>query len=57
VAVGQQANLPKPSFVQLDNTHTLVRERFVKYLGALDRATRREVGRRLVLALGLEDVL
>jgi hypothetical protein len=25
VAIGQQANLPKPSFVQLDNIHTLAR--------------------------------
>jgi mRNA-degrading endonuclease toxin of MazEF toxin-antitoxin module len=57
VAIGQQANLPKPSFVELDNIHTVAKERFVKYLGALDRATMREVGRRLVLALGLEDVL
>ena len=43
VGDGQQANLPKPSFVQLDNMQTVARERFVKYLGALDRATMREL--------------
>ena len=41
--------------MQLDNIHTIARERFVKYLGALDGATMRDVNRRLVLALGLED--
>jgi mRNA-degrading endonuclease toxin of MazEF toxin-antitoxin module len=56
-AIGQQANLPKPSFVQLDNIHTVAKARFVKYLGALDRSTMRDVSRRLVLALGLEDAL
>jgi hypothetical protein len=29
----------------------------VKYVGALDRAMMREVGRKAILALGLEDVL
>ena len=57
VPIGQQANLPKPSFVPLDNIHAVAKEPFVKSLGALDRATLREVGRRLVLALGLEDDL
>ena len=57
VAIGQQANLSKPSFVELDNIHTVAKERFMKYLGALDRATMRDVSRRLVLALGLEDAL
>lgn len=57
VAIGHQANLTKPSFVQLDNVQTVAKARFVKYLGALDAATLREVGRRLVLALGLEDSL
>ena len=57
VAVGQQANLPKPSFVQLDNVQTVSKARFVKYLGALDAPTMGAIGRRLVLALGLEDCL
>ena len=55
VAIGQKANLSKESFVQLDNIQTVSRERFVKYLGALDAATMRAVGRKLILALGLED--
>jgi mRNA interferase MazF len=57
VAIGQQANLSRPSYVQLDNVHTVAKARFVKYLGALDAATMGAVGRRLVLALGLEDCL
>ena len=57
VAVGQKANLPKESFVQLDNIQTVSKDRFVKYVGALDPATMRTIGRKLVLALGLEDCL
>ena len=57
VAIGQQANLPKPSFVQLDNVQTVSKARFVKYLGVLETAAMRDVGRRLVLALELEDCL
>ena len=55
VAIGRKANLPKPSFVELDNVQTVAKSRFVKYLGALDRPTMQEIGRRLILALGLED--
>lgn len=55
VAIGQTANLAKASFVQLDNIQTVAKNRFVKYLGALDPATMRSVGRRLILALELED--
>ncbi len=55
VALGQKANLPRASFAQLDNVHTVSKARFVKYLGAVDAATMSTVGRTLVLALGLED--
>lgn len=55
VAIGQMANLAKASYVQLDNIQTVAKGRLVKYLGALDPATMRNVGRRLILALGLED--
>jgi mRNA-degrading endonuclease toxin of MazEF toxin-antitoxin module len=55
VAVGQKANLPKQSFVQLDNIQTVAKTRFVKYIGALDSATMQIIGRKLILALGLED--
>ena len=57
VAIGQAANLPKASFVQLDNIQTVSKARFVKYLGALDMATMRNIGRKLILTLGLEDCL
>ena len=55
VALGQKANLPRESYVQLDNVQTVAKTRFVKYLGTLDDAIMRTVGRKLVLALGLED--
>ena len=57
VALGHQANLPKESYVQLDNIQTISKDRFLKYLGSLDAATMRTVGRKLILALGLEDVV
>src|SRR4029453_16069657 len=57
VAIGQKANLPKDSFVQLDNVQTVPKSRFLKYLGTVDPATMRTVGRKLILALGLEDCL
>jgi mRNA interferase MazF len=57
VALGHMANLPKQSYVQLDNIQTVSKERFVKYLGSLDAATMRTVGRKLILALGLEDAV
>ena len=57
VAIGQQANLPKESYVQLDNIQTVAKTRFVKYIGALDAATMRTVARKIILALGLEDAL
>lgn len=57
VLIGQQANLPKTSYVQLDNIQTVSKDRFVKYVGALDPVTMQSVGRKLVLALGLEECL
>jgi mRNA interferase MazF len=57
VALGRKGNLPKDSFVQLDNIQTVSKDRFVKYVGSLDAATMRAVGRTLVLALGLEDAV
>ena len=57
VFVGQKAHLPKPSFVQADNIHTVPKERLAKYVGTLDSETMMEVSRKVVLALGLESVL
>jgi hypothetical protein len=33
----------------------VAKTRFVKYMGAIDAATLRTIGRKAVLALGLED--
>jgi mRNA interferase MazF len=57
VPIGQKATLTKESFVQLDNIQTVPKTRFVKYVGALDEQTMRRVGRKAVLALGLEEAL
>ena len=43
--------------MQLDNIQTVAKDRFVKYVGSLDAATMRAVGRTLILALGLEDAI
>ena len=55
VAIGQKANLPKDSYVQLDNIQTVSKDRFSRYIGALDSVTMKIIGRKLILALGLED--
>jgi mRNA-degrading endonuclease toxin of MazEF toxin-antitoxin module len=56
VAIGQRANLSKESLVTLENIQTIAKARFMKYIGALDAATMRVVGRKLILALGLEEL-
>ena len=45
VPLGRTADLPKDSFVQLDNIQTVAKTRFVKYIGSLDATTMRTVGR------------
>ena len=55
--LGHMANLTKESFAQLDNLQTVSKTRFVKYLGALNPATMRTIGLKLILALGLEDCI
>lgn len=54
VPIGQKANLRRDSYVQLDNVQTVSKARFIKYLGVLDPTTMQTVGRKLILALGLE---
>jgi mRNA-degrading endonuclease toxin of MazEF toxin-antitoxin module len=54
VFVDQKAHLPKPSFVQANNLHTVPKARLEKYLGTLDPDTMLEVSRKIVLALELE---
>lgn len=55
IDIDHKANLPKPSFVQADNLHTVPKQRLETYLGTLDADTLREVNRRVVLALELES--
>ena len=57
IPIGQKANLPKPSFIQADNIHTVPKSRLAKYLGNLDSYTMHEVSQKAVLALWLEDSL
>ena len=56
VDIDQQANLPRPSFVQLDNLQTISKMRLMRYIGTLDEATMSIIGQKAVLALNLEDV-
>ncbi len=56
IDIDQKANLPKQSFVQADNLHTVLKQRLERYMGTLDPETLQEVSRKLVLALQLESV-
>jgi mRNA interferase MazF len=55
IDIDQKANLPKSSFVQADNVHTVPKQRLDKYVGTLDPEIMREVSRKVILALGLEN--
>jgi len=57
IFIDQKANLPKPSFVQADNLHTVPKKRLKKFLGALDPETMLAVSQKVVLALELENAL
>ena len=57
IFIGQKANLPKPSFVQADNIHTVSKNRLEKYLGTLDKDSMFEISRKVVLALEFESCL
>jgi len=57
VFIDQKANLPKPSFVQADNLHTVPKERLEKFIRTLDSDTMLEISRRVVLALELENCM
>ena len=57
IFINQKANLPKPSFVQADNLHTVPKKRLKKFLGALNPETMLEVSQKVVLALELENAL
>ena len=55
--IDQKANLPKPSFVQADNIHTIPKKMLEKFIGTLDSDTILEISRRLVLALEMESCM
>ena len=57
VDIGRKANLPKSSFVQADNVHTVPKNRLKKYIGTLDPETMLDVSQKVVLALGLENCM
>jgi len=57
VYIDQKANLPKPSFIQADNLHTVPKNMLEKYVGSLDPDTMLAVSRKVVLALELESCL
>ena len=57
IFINQKANLPKPSFVQADNLHTVPKKRLKKFLGVLDPETVLAVSQKVVLALELENAL
>jgi len=57
IFINQKANLPKPSFVQADNLHTVSKNRLIKFLGALNPETMLEVSQKVVLALELENAM
>ena len=56
IDIDQKANLPKQSFVQADNLHTVPKQRLERYMGTLDPETLQEISRKLVLALQVESV-
>ena len=57
IDIDQQANLPKSSFIQADNVHTVPKQRLDKYVGTLDPETMREVSKKVILALELESFI
>jgi mRNA interferase MazF len=57
IFINHKGNLPKPSFVQADNIHTVPKKRLKKFLGALDSHTMLEVSQKVILALELENAM
>lgn len=57
VFIDQKGNLPRPSFVQVDNLHTVPKNRLKKFVGALDSQAMMAVSQKVILALELEDAM
>jgi mRNA interferase MazF len=55
IFINQKANLPKSSFVQVENLHTVTKKKLEKFLGTLDQDTMAKVSQKAVLALELEN--
>jgi mRNA interferase MazF len=53
IAIGQQANLPKVSFVSAEALHSLPKERLKRYMGELPFDLLRKVNQAIVFALDL----
>ena len=57
IFINQKANLPKPSFIQAENLHTVTQKKLEKFLGTLDQDTMLKVSQKVVLALELENAM
>ena len=57
VLINQKASLPKPSFVQADNIHTVPKSRLEKLIGTLDSEIMVGISKKVVLALELENCM
>ena len=57
IFINQKANLPKPSFIQAENLHTVTQKKLEKFIGTLDQDTMLKVSQKVVLALELENAL
>ncbi|MEZ4525688.1 MAG: type II toxin-antitoxin system PemK/MazF family toxin [Desulfobacterales bacterium] len=55
VFIEDRANLPKQSFIQTDNIHTLPKHILKKYIGTLDSVIMKEVSVKVIFALELES--
>ena len=53
VDIDQKANLPQPSVVHLDNIQTISKDRFIKYIGMLDRSDLQVIAEKIIFALEL----
>ncbi|MBI4212371.1 MAG: type II toxin-antitoxin system PemK/MazF family toxin, partial [Deltaproteobacteria bacterium] len=55
IAIGQSANLRKPSFVSCECLHTLPKERLLRYLGELPHDLMQKVNQAIIFALQLTE--
>ncbi len=55
VDIDQKANLTLHSVVQLDNVQTVPKDRFKKYLGALDESDMKTINQKIIFALDLVE--